>query len=196
MSFCLNARLKKSTTDGAKTISIRTDALASSYRHFSIPSPSLAYRSNSPSALLHFPLVLYLAAVFLCNMVVSLRFLARSVISNSRLNTRTPTTAATATLRSYLLQNTCHAPHRRGLHTTIPRFAASVEENTPEQTSTKQHSNSKVSPAAEALNDPDWRHPHFGFAAADFPHLIYIKIPRTATKDDVRALVARAGLQE
>ncbi|KAF2625498.1 hypothetical protein BU25DRAFT_114175 [Macroventuria anomochaeta] len=122
-------------------------------------------------------------------MVASLRFLARSAIATSRFNACAPTTAATATLRSCFPINTCHAPHRHGLHASTSRPAASVEQASTGQTSPDLPSNSKTSP----LDDPRWRHPRLGFAAADLPHLISIKLPRTATEDDMKALIARAG---
>lgn len=124
---------------------------------------------------------------FLHIMAASFRFLARSAFTTNRLNTRTPT----ATLRFCPLPETCLAPHRGGL-----RFMQSSAATSAEQTPVQQDPTKEPPPHEKALNDPNWRHPRFGFAAADIPHLIYVKLPGGATEKDVQALIARAGLQK
>ncbi|KAJ4994187.1 hypothetical protein SVAN01_00016 [Stagonosporopsis vannaccii] len=125
-------------------------------------------------------------------MVLHVRYLARNVSAKGRLNTPTPTAVATARRFSHHQSKTWSCPGRRNLHTDNVSGAVSANQTPVYQISTFESSRPEV--LRETFR-PDWRHPRFGFATADFPHLVYIKLPRTATEDDVKALIARAGLQ-
>lgn len=122
-------------------------------------------------------------------MVAYLRFLVRSVPVNGGLNTHKPTVAAIARSVFHRYPKTWSCPGQRSLHSDRAPNAAPTNQAPIEQTFTIDL------PRPRVALDSDWRHPRFGFAAADLSHLIYMKLPQAVTEKDVKVLIAKAGLQ-
>ncbi|KAJ8116832.1 hypothetical protein OPT61_g1827 [Boeremia exigua] len=122
-------------------------------------------------------------------MVTSLRTLARAAFTSSRPNASRPT------LTFYQRWKICPTSRRLCLHTSTPSTAAPANQSSLEDT-TNSKSAVLERPHEDTHANLGGRHPRVGFAPSDFPHLVYIKLPRTAREKDVKALIARAGLQD
>lgn len=139
-------------------------------------------------SLLHFLGFLHCSAAFLYSMVLFPRFVPRVSLGVRRL-----TLFAPATTRACLLPVVRRVSSRRGIHVIFSQAQASFAQSSAEKASIDELPSSEV-PPLEADIYSDWRHPLLGFTADEASQFIYIYLPRIATEDDVRALLARAGL--